>query len=154
MGLLLKSVKNYKEKQRKVLRVLKNLEKRKIINLHEKDGKVTVFLKNINHPKIIEYSIKDILDFKIKEKKWNGKWFFVVFDVPEIQKNKRDYLMKFLLRLGFYQYQKSVYIFPYECEKEIELIKKIVQGAKYMKYIIAEKIEDEVKIKTHFNLQS
>ena len=94
------------------------------------------------------------MDFKRKEKKWNGKWFFVFFDVPEIQRNKRNYLRKFLIKLGFYPYQKSVYIFPYECEREVELIKKIVEGAKYIKYIIAEKIEEETDAKEYFKLQS
>jgi len=128
--------------------------KKDILNLQEKNGKVTVYLKNENHPKIIEYSIKSLLDFKRKEKKWNGKWFFVFFDVPEIQRNKRNYLRKFLIKLGFYPYQKSVYIFPYECEREVELIKKIVEGAKYIKYIIAEKIEEETDAKEYFKLQS
>jgi len=151
---LLKSIKTDQEKNRKLLRVLKNLEKQEILDLQEKDGKVIVYLKNKNHPKIVEYSIKNILEFKKKEKKWNGKWFLVFFDVPEIQRNKRDYLRKLLVRLGFYQYQKSVYLFPYECEKEVTLIKKIVEGAKYMKYIIAEKIEDEVNAKKYFRLLS
>lgn len=74
--------------------------------------------------------------------------------MPEAQRNKRDYLRKFLIKLGFYQYQKSVYLFPYECEKEVSLIKKIVEGAKYMKYIIAEKIEDELSAKEYFKLLS
>jgi len=141
-----------KEKERKVLRTLKNLEKKQIIYLEEKDDKVFVYLKDKNHPKIIEYSIKKLLDFKKKKKKWNGRWFMVFFDVPEIQRNKRNYLRYFLKNLGFYQYQKSVYIFPYNCENEVALIKKIVEGAKYMKYIVAEKIEDEDKIKKYFGL--
>lgn len=143
-----------KEKERKVLRALKNLEKKQIISLEEKDDKVFVYLKDKNHPKIVEYSIKKLLDFKKKKKKWDGRWFLVFFDVPEIQRNKRDYLRKFLKRIGFYQYQQSVYIFPYECEKEVVLIKKIVEGAKYMKYIIAQKIEDEDKIKQYFGLKN
>jgi len=151
---LLKSVKTLQEKKTKINRALQSLEKKDILNLQEKNGKVTVYLKNENHPKIIEYSIKSLLDFKRKEKKWNGKWFFVFFDVPEIQRNKRNYLRKFLIKLGFYPYQKSVYIFPYECEREVELIKKIVEGAKYIKYIIAEKIEEETDAKEYFKLQS
>ena len=151
---ILKSVKTYQEKNQKLLRVLKSLEKKEILDLQEEDGKVRVYLKDKNHPKIIEYSIKSILDFKKKERKWNGKWFLVFFDVPEAQRNKRDYLRKFLIKLGFYQYQKSVYLFPYECEKEVSLIKKIVEGAKYMKYIIAEKIEDELSAKEYFKLLS
>ena len=80
----------------------------------------------------------------------NGFWFF--FDVPEIQRNKRDYLRDYLQKIGFYRYQQSVYIFPYECEKEINLIKKIVEGAKYLNYVIAEKIEGENKMKEYFKL--
>lgn len=149
---LFKSIKEEKERRRKILRVVKNLEKKQIISLNLRGDKVFVYLRDKNHPKVVEYSIKALLDFKRKKKKWNGKWFMVFFDVPEIQRNKRDYLREFLKRLGFYQYQESVYIFPYECEKEVALIKKIVEGAKYMKYIIAEKIEDEEKVKRYFSL--
>jgi len=149
---LAEQIKKYRIARPKVLKVIKNLEKKEIINLEEKNNKVFVYLKNKDHPKIIEYSIKSLLDFKKKKKSWNGKWFMVFFDVPEAQRNKRDYLRKFLRKLGFYPYQKSVYLFPYECEKEVRLIKKIVEGAKYIKYIIAEKIEDEPKAKTFFKL--
>lgn len=93
-----------------------------------------------------------LLDFKKKKKVWDGKWFLVFFDVPEIERNKRNYLRQYLKKIGFYQYQQSVYLFPYECEKEVALIKKIMEGAKYMKYIIAEKIEDEEMAKRFFNL--
>lgn len=149
---MMNSIKSYQEKRKKILRTLKNLEKKEILDLVEKDGKITVYLKDTNNPKIIEYSIESLLNFKKKNKQWNGKWFLVFFDVPEIQRNKRDYLRRFLTRLGFYQYQKSVYLFPYECEEEINKIKKIVEGAKYIKYIIAEKIEDEGEVRKHFKL--
>lgn len=148
----LKEVKNLNIKEEKIKKSLESLEKNEIIELEEKEDKIFVKLKNKNNSTVIKYSIKALLDFKKKEKKWNGKWFLVFFDVPEAQRNKRDYLRSFLNKIGFYCYQKSVYVFPYECEKEIILIKKIVEGAKYMKYIIAEKIEDEEKIKLFFNL--
>ena len=150
---ILKEVKRLNVEEKKIERSLKSLEKNEIINLEEKDNQVFVYLKDKENSTVVKYSIKALLDFKKKEKKWNGKWFLVFFDVPETQSNKRNYLRKFLIKIGFYQYQKSVYIFPYECEKEVTLIKKIVEGAKYMKYIIAEKIEDEKTVKTFFNLK-
>lgn len=151
---ILKELKNLEVEEKKIKKTLKKLEKKEIIDIFEKNKEVYVQIKNKNEPTIIKYSIKALLDFKKKKKKWKGKWYLVFFDVPEIQRNKRDYLRRFLTRLGFYPYQKSVYLFPYECEKEISLIKKIVEGAKYMKYIIAEKIEDEdeKKAKTFFKL--
>jgi len=152
LSYLLTAVKKASARNAKVLRALKNLEKKEIIDLVNEDDKVYVYLKDKNHPKVIEYSIKSLFDFKKKKKQWNGKWFLVFFDVPETQRNKRNYLRKFLKQLGFYPYQKSVYLFPYDCEKEVGLIKKIVEGAKYMKYVIADKIEDEPRAKVFFDL--
>lgn len=148
----LKEVKNLKVDEEKIKRSLKSLEKNEIIDLEEVGDKVFVKLKDKNNLTVLKYSTKALLDFKKKKKNWNGKWFLVFFDVPEIQRNKRNYLRRYLLDIGFYKYQQSIYIFPYECEKEIILIKKIVEGAKYMKYIIAEKIEDESTVKTFFKL--
>ena len=155
LGYLIKyilEVKNKKIGRDKIKRAIKELEKRKVLYLEKKDDKILVHLEDKGQKRVIKHSIKLLLDFKNKEKKWDGKWFLVFFDVPEIQRNKRDYLRKFLKNLGFYQFQLSVYLFPYECEKEVELIKQIVEGAKYMKYIIAEKIEDEEEAKRFFRL--
>lgn len=155
LGYLIKyilEVKNKKIGKDKIKRTIKELEKRKVLYLEKKDDKILVHLEDKGQKKVIEHSIKLLLDFKKKEKKWNGKWFLVFFDIPEIQRNKRDHLRKFLKNLGFYQFQLSVYLFPYECEREVELIKQIVEGAKYMKYIIADKFEDEDKAKVFFNL--
>lgn len=149
---MIEEIKGYKVPEKKVKRVLANLEKKEILHIEADDDKAIVYIKDRFNPVIITYSLQSLMDFKKKEKKWNGRWFLVFFDVPESQRNKRNYLRKFLTKLGFYPYQKSVYIFPYECEQEINLIKKIVEGAKYMKYIVANKIEDEERIKTFFKL--
>ncbi len=150
---ILREVKKLQVEEEKVKRSLQKLEKNQIIDLIEEGDRVHVYIKDYKNTHILKYSIKSLLDFKNKKKKWDGRWFLVFFDVPEIQRNKRDYLRNFLKEIGFYPYQKSVYLYPFECEKEVALIKKIVGGAEYMKYIIAEKIEDEDEIKTFFNLK-
>lgn len=144
--------KKKKIKESKIKRVLNNLEKREIVSLDKKKDEIYVHVTEKGKEKVLKYSLKLLLDFKKKEKKWLKKWFMVIFDVPEAQKNKREYLRRFLKWLGFYRYQKSVYIFPYECEKEVELIKKIVEGEKYIKYVITEKVESEESLKTFFGL--
>lgn len=149
----IKEIKNLNVEEEKIKNSLKSLEKREIISLEEKNNNVFVRLKDKNNSLVIKYSIKALFDFKKKEKKWKGKWFIVFFDVPKIQNNKRDYLRLYLLKIGFIKYQQSVYIFPYECQKEVSLIKKVVEGAKYMKYIVAEKIENEDKFKQYFGLK-
>jgi len=148
----IKKIKHINVEEKKIIKSLKSLEKREIVNIEEKNNNIFVKLIDKKNPTIIKYSIKAILDFKKKEKVWKGQWFMVFFDVPEIQRNKRDYLRNYLQKIGFYRYQQSVYIFPYECEREINLIKKIVEGAKYVKYIVANSIEDEERIKAYFKI--
>ena len=158
LPLLVKAVIEYFKEEKKlaieevkVKRALEDFEAKDIFSFREKDDDVYVTL-NEKNPTVIKYSLRSILDFKIKEKKFAGKWYMVFFDVPEIQKNKRDQLRYLLEKLGFFRYQKSVYILPYECWEEVKLVKKIVEGGKYMKYIVVDKIEDAEKVKRHFQL--
>ena len=148
---LIKEIKGIKLPKLKVKRTLKLLEKRKILNLVIKNSEVYIEVEDAWNKEILKYSIQSLLAMR-KKLKWQGKWFLVIFDVPEEQRNKRYYLRKFLKEIGFYQYQQSVYVFPYECEKEIILIKKIIEGGKYLSYIVAEKVEYEDKLKTYFHL--
>ncbi|KKP87314.1 MAG: Transcriptional regulator, PaaX family [Candidatus Roizmanbacteria bacterium GW2011_GWA2_35_8] len=148
---LIEEIKGIKLPKLKVKRTLKLLEKRKILNLEIKNNEVYVEVEDIWNIEILKYSIQSLFEMR-KKLKWQGKWFLVIFDVPEEQRNKRYYLRKFLKEIGFYQYQQSVYVFPYECEKEITLIKKIIEGGKYLSYIVAEKVEYEDKLKTYFHL--
>src|SRR3989344_8207461 len=130
--------------QQQVNQAVKGLEKRNIIKLDFVNDDVYVSLEEKGEKKMAKYSLAKILEYKRKQKKWDGKWFMVFFDIPEIQRIKRNYLRKFLKSIGFYQYQQSVYLFPYECRNVIEYLRKIVEAGKYTKYIVAESIEDEV----------
>ena len=60
----------------------------------------------------------DSLSIK-KPKKWDGKWRVVVFDIPEGKRRLRDSLRMRLKTLGFYELQRSVFVFPYPCENEV-----------------------------------
>ena len=140
--------------KRQVKRALKELEKKEIVSIEKKGDEVYVSLKGWISPQVLKYSLKGILEYKRKKKTWKGKWFLVIFDVPEKQRNKRDYLRRFLHNIGFYPYQQSVYLFPYECKEEIGLIKKIVEGGKYITYVVAESIENDDEVKRYFQLKS
>lgn len=150
---IIEEIKGIKIPKKKIQRVLKQLEKKELIQLKRKGNEVFVTVKNKDDVSIMKYSLREILNLK-KKKDWKGKWFMVVFDVPESERKKRNYLRRFLQEIGFYPYNQSVYVFPYECEKEISLIKKIVEGGKYISYIIAEKLEHENQLKIHFHINS
>lgn len=149
---VIEETKGFKVSEKKVKRVLKNLEKRELIDIEKRGNDILVHLKERRKDIFIKYSLKALLDLKKKKKEWMGKWYLVIFDVPEEQNNKRHYLRRFLRGLGFYPYQKSVYLFPYECKEEVDLIKQIVEGGRYIRYIVAERIDDEKAAKIFFGI--
>jgi len=145
-------IENKKKIRHKVKRALKRLEKRKLISLEKKGEEVEVKVLEDGREEVLKYSIKQLLKLKKENKNWNKKWFIVIFDVPESERNKRDYLRNFLTTIGFQPYQQSVYIYPFECKKEINLIKKMVEGGKYISYFVADEIEEERLFKKLFKI--
>lgn len=152
IGMLLKLVEELKGKKipmEKVKRVVKEMEAKKIISILEKDGDIYITLQDKKNIDVVKYSLKTLLKRKIGDK-WDGRWFLVAFDIPEKERIKRDYLHRFLNQIGFVQYQKSIYAFPFECEKEVNYLKKMLESGKYLQYIVAESIENEDKLLKSF----
>ena len=85
-----------------------------------------------------------------RPKKWDGKWRLVIFDIPEKERGARDGIRNKLYSLGFKQIQKSVFVYPFECSKEIHFICDFYRARKYIKYLIANIIEGENEVINHF----
>lgn len=89
--------------------------------------------------------IKNILkDKRERELKWDGKWRAVIFDIPEVSRRDRDFLRRELQWIGFKELQKSVWIFPYNFEKELEALLRFwkfeFQGD--IRFLTIEKMDD------------
>lgn len=87
-----------------------------------------------------------------KSERWDGRWRIVVYDIPEKKKKKRDQLRYVLTSSGFRKIQNSVWVFPYECEELIELVKTDLEMGREVLYAVAEQIEGDAKMRKHFNL--
>jgi len=154
LGTLLKAVQSLKNSpisEAKVRRTIKSLRERNVISFENKGEEVYVRVNKNWHNKVIQYSIAQLLNFK-KDSSWDGEWHAVFFDVPEVQRNKRDRLRSLLKMLGFCRYQHSVYVFPYNCYEEVVLIRQIVEGGSYLKYAVIKQIEGEKELKIYFGL--
>ena len=135
----------------KFLRDLKNLQERKLVDYQElPDGKVKIILTKVGKQRILEYNIDDI---KLnKDKKWDGKWRMVIFDIPDYKNKYRDAFRKKLELLGFYSIQESVFIAPYECEKEIDFIGSFYNIRNYSLIFYISSFEGEEKLKSLFKI--
>lgn len=86
-----------------------------------------------------------VLEMKIeKPKKWDGKIRVVAFDIPNTQRMKRNAFRYKLKELGFYSSQKSVWLHPFDCKKQIQILKDFFGlNNKQVSFFIAERIEDK-----------
>ncbi|OGD65794.1 hypothetical protein A2215_01090 [Candidatus Berkelbacteria bacterium RIFOXYA2_FULL_43_10] len=85
-----------------------------------------------------------------RPKKWDKKWRIIIFDIPEKKKEIRNAIRRKLYQIGFVQVQKSVFIHPFECTAEVNLICNYFGGRKYLKYMIAEILEGEESVVEEF----
>lgn len=62
---------------------------------------------------------RDFPLFKFQDRKWDGYWTLVSYDIPEKEKVKRNYLREKLRTIGFGKWQRSVYISPHDFGQDI-----------------------------------
>lgn len=86
------------------------------------------------------------------QKKWDGLWRLVMFDIPEDKKMARRGINLVLKKFGCVQYQKSVFITPFPCEKEIDFVGECFDARKYIRVITARDVEGVEQIKKAFKL--
>ncbi|MDP2909780.1 MAG: hypothetical protein Q8N69_01780 [bacterium] len=88
-----------------------------------------------------------------KSKEWDKKWRVIIFDIPENYRIKRDLFRSKLREMGFRQFQKSVWVCPYSCDKEIKLLREFFGlESKSLIILTVEKIEDDERFRKFFNL--
>lgn len=88
-----------------------------------------------------------------KKKRWNRRWRVVIFDVPEKRRQTRDRLRKIMERTGFARLQDSVWVFPYDCEDFIALLKAELKIGAAVLYMVVEHIENDKHLRAHFGLK-
>lgn len=126
------------------------LKKRKLIKFIKNKNETIIELSELGRKEIIHYDLKSM---KIdNSKRWDGKWWMVIFDIPNKKKKSRDSFQKKLKTLGFYFIQESVGLYPYPCQKEIEFLREIYDIKKYVNIFHVEYFEDEYLVKDIFNL--
>lgn len=115
------------------------------------DGTRTIVLTEKGKRRAVTFGFSSM---KIKQpERWDGRWHIVIFDIPEKYKMARISLRDKLLGLNFFQYQKSVYIYPYPCRNEVDFIVEFFEVRRYVRYGILTEITNEAELLLRFNLK-
>ena len=95
----------------------------------------------------------EIINWKMnKPKKWDGRWRLLIFDIPEKRKPLREKVRNTLFDIGFQRLQDSVWIYPYDCEDLINLLKADFRVGKDLIYLIVDSIENDKSFRKSFSL--
>lgn len=136
--------------QQKLQREIRTLYRSQLVDMRENsDGTFTMVLTRKGTFKTLKYRFDQM---NITPHAWDRKWRLVVFDIPEKLKKARDALRAKLKSLGFIELQKSVLVFPYECQDEIDFVIEFFRMRKFVRYGILEYIDNDLHLKRIFKL--
>lgn len=83
---------------------------------------------------------------------WDGRWRVLIFDIPEKRKWLRNRLRDTLYAVGFKRLQKSVWVYPHDCEDFITLLKADFKIGKDLLYLIVEGLENDTHLRDYFGV--
>lgn len=87
-----------------------------------------------------------------KPRRWDQRYRLVMFDIPEKRKKTRDQLRHVMRGIGFLRIQDSAWVYPYDCEEFVALLKAQLRIGKDVLYAVIEEIENDAAIRAHFRL--
>ena len=132
-------------------RAIRNLYKSQLVDIKDNiNGSTQIILTKSGKTKSLEYKIDEMV---VKRPEvWDKKWRIVTFDIPEKYKKAREAMRKHLDDLGFYKLQKSVFVFPFECQDEVDFIIEYFDVRSFVRLVLAEKIDNELHLRKIFNI--
>ncbi len=113
------------------------------------EGSVLVSLNEKGVLRAINYKFRRLSH---KKEKWDGKWRMVAFDIPrEFQKGRKALVYR-LKTAGFYEMQESIFLYPYDCKMEIDILLELFKIKKYVRFGLLDYIDNEEGIKLRYKL--
>lgn len=129
---------------------LKRLVDRRLLDIKQEGKETIVVVSEKGKKLLLRYNLKEIR--LNKPKVWDHKWRIVIFDIGEDKKILRDRLRDTIKSLGLYPLQKSVFVTPYLCRKEIAFLRQYYGIGDEVSCFTAVDLEEEEFLKKKFNL--
>lgn len=131
--------------------VLARLKQKGEIEFEERDGKQYVRLTERGE-EALAFGQQKVLLAQGNPRKWDRRYRLVMFDIPERRKKIRERLRFQMREVGFLRVQDSAWLYPYDCEEFMALLKADLHIGKDVLYAVVEEIENDGWIRKHFSL--
>lgn len=89
---------------------------------------------------------------ELKNKKWDGKWRIIIYDILTGKKEQANLFRRTLKRLKFLKLQKSVYITPFKCYDEIEYLRQACEVDREVLMLTVSGLENEKAYREYFGI--
>jgi hypothetical protein len=127
------------------------LKRQGYVKLIQQGSEVLVELTEAGHKRLL---VMNFQNPKIsKQTKWDGKWWFVLADIPTKEhRNQANVLRRKIRRLGLYPLQRSVWVYPYNPKDQIAFICGYLHIDRFVTVLRADNIEadDQERLVKHF----
>ncbi|MBI2632880.1 MAG: hypothetical protein HYW78_00620 [Parcubacteria group bacterium] len=136
---------------KKISSAFYRLRKNGLVSIEKKNHQIYISLTEEGRKKAGIYQINHL---KVtRQKRWDKKWRLLIFDIPHKIRIVREALRGKIKQMGFYQLQKSIWIYPFDCQPEIELLCDFFGlSAREIRLIVADTIGDDREAKKYFGL--
>ena len=137
--------------KRYLYQILNEFHLERLVNYKEHpDGMIEMVLSEKGKHKTLRFDFDNLTI--PQPKKWDKKWRLVCFDIPEKKRNLRDALRDKLRYVGFIEWQKSLFVYPYLCKNEIDFIIEVLEAREYVTFLEAITLNPDAKLKLIFKL--
>lgn len=113
------------------------------------DGSIIISLTDRGRLKVLNMKFRQL---DKKKENWDGKWRMIAFDIPDEFKKGRNALRYRARRAGFYEMQESLFLYPYDCSKEIEEFVRLFRLEKYVRFALIDLIDNHEFLERKFKL--
>lgn len=126
------------------------LKERGLVTTSEENGKMVVKVTKEGEQQILKYKVDEM---KIKRPaRWDGKWRFVIFDIPNKRRKTSNLFRQKLKDLEFFHLQKSIFVHSFPCEKEIKFLRILWEIEPYVRLVTVDHFEGEGLVRLKFGL--
>jgi len=107
-------------KEQEYKRLLRYMERQKLIETLSDNGEVTVKITEKGRKRLVKVDLDNMV--VPTPKSWDKKWRLVMFDIPKVKQTQRLYFLEKLRMMGFYKMQASFWVHPFPCEEQVHVL--------------------------------
>ncbi len=130
------------------------LKKQGLVSLDKKNQNLHLAKKGHIQAMSANFRIKSLIfrdsQNRKEDEKWDNYWRIIIFDIPEKLRNLRDGLRDLISEIGFIEFQKSVWAYPYRIPDFIIEALNDARIKRYTRFLLVKEMDYDYDLKKKF----